>query len=159
MSLSRFKVAGNAKVDEVESVSRRSCHIPSFEITENNRRLVRVQVVQHGTQLNTDVEGFPHWEISTMRFSQIGLQGFPCNEVHHQVPASCLGKIVMDLGEIGVVQSDEQVRLALESSGGFDQLLHAQTALTQLLAGHEFLANQGILCLIAGSHPALARLI
>src|SRR6266487_5882124 len=124
-----MKVAGNAKVDQVESAIRRSHHIARFEIAENNGRLARVQIVQRDTQLHTDVEGFIHREISASPLSQVGLQGFTLNKVHHQVPASGIGKIVLDLREIGVVQSYEQVRLAFESSGGFDHLLRAQTAL------------------------------
>src|ERR1700686_3185978 len=57
-----FEVAGDTKVNEKEVPLWSSHDVGWLEVTEDDRRLIVVQVIQHGCQLETDVEHFLWWQ-------------------------------------------------------------------------------------------------
>jgi hypothetical protein len=79
--LSWFEVAGDTKVDEVEMTIGCPHDIGWFEITEDDGRYARVQVVKHSAELETDIEDFLKREMPTLCFLQIVLQIFAFNEL------------------------------------------------------------------------------
>src|SRR5437764_12788814 len=54
--LPRFEVTGCAKVDQVEMAPGRTHDVSRLDITKNDRWLARVQVIQHGTELDSYVQ-------------------------------------------------------------------------------------------------------
>ena len=55
-ALPRSKVAGNAKIDQVQAVISGAHNIARLHIAKDDRRLLIVQVMQHCTELNAESE-------------------------------------------------------------------------------------------------------
>src|SRR5260370_37826025 len=113
-----------------------------------------VQVAQHSTQLHADIQDFLHWQLAT-RCREVLLQGVALNEVHHQVPAPTLRKMIIDAWEVAMKQPTQQVCLALEGVGGLCDLLEVQVPLAHLLASDGAISNLGLLCLVDRPHATL----
>src|SRR5260370_8794204 len=113
-----------------------------------------VQVAQHSTQLHADIQDFLHWQLAT-RCREVLLQGVALNEVHHQVPAPTLRKMIIDAWEVAMKQPTQQACLALEGVGGLCDLLEAQVPLAHLLDSDGPISNLGILFLLDPPPPTL----
>src|SRR6266566_4279514 len=58
LGLTWFKVASNAKVNQVEMTGRCAHHIGWFEIAVDNGWLTSMEVVKHSTELDANIEDF-----------------------------------------------------------------------------------------------------
>ncbi len=106
-----LELACDAEVDQVQ-VSLGGAHdIGRLEVAEDDRRLARVQVVQHVAQLECNTEHFIEWQGA--RFSRRGtgggipqvlLQRLTFDEVHYQVPVLGIGERIVDLRQIYVFE-------------------------------------------------------
>ena len=61
-----------------------------------------MQVAKYGAQLHADIERFLHSKISTRRFLQVLFQRFALDEIHHEIPAPSIRKMIIDTRQIGV---------------------------------------------------------
>src|ERR1700694_165670 len=69
--LSPSKVMGNAKIDQIEIVRRSEHNIGRFEVTKDDRRLACMKIVEHRTQLDTDLEYLLKHEVSIPGIVQV----------------------------------------------------------------------------------------
>ena len=82
-----------------------------------------MQIAKHGAQLHAGIERFLHGKVSTRRFLQVLFQRFALDEVHHEIPAPAIGKMVIDARQIGVSEIRQQERFMFEGFGSFGNLL------------------------------------
>src|SRR5260370_26205405 len=105
--LPRLEVACNAKVHQVQVCSRGQHDIGPLHIAKNDRRLVMVQVVEHGTQLNAEVEHLPEWKTGLSAQTEAApCSGRGCNTRsiqkrlvkggEHICPISCIPRVCLD---------------------------------------------------------------
>src|SRR5260370_7957286 len=80
------------------------------------------------------------------------------NEVRHEGTAPSRAEVVVDTGQIGVLEACEQVRLALEGFDGLGQFLLTQTTLAHLLDSYQTAAEVQVLGLIDGREAAPTNL-
>src|SRR6266699_2813909 len=99
-----FKVASNAKVNQVDMTGRCSHHIGWLEIAEDDRRLASMEVIKHCTELDTNIEDFFKWQASTHCSIQVLLQCFTLDEVHHEIPMLSISEVVVYTWQVGVCQ-------------------------------------------------------
>ena len=100
-----FEVTGDAEVDKVEVTIGCAHDIGRFEITVDDGRFARVQVVEYRTELHAYVEHLLSWEASIRHSGQVALQCFALDEVEHEVPVPCVGKVVMYAWQVGMLQA------------------------------------------------------
>src|SRR6266700_849358 len=97
-----FEVTRNAKIDQIKMPTGSSHYIGRLEVAEDNGREARVQVVKHGAYLYSNIKGLFKRKIATGSFTGVSFQGLAFDEIHHQVPASPLGKLFVDARQVGV---------------------------------------------------------
>ena len=96
-------MACNAKIDQIDMPIGGAHDIGGLQIAKNDRRwLLLVQVAQHDTQLDTNLQGFVQWKLAPLAV-QIVLKRFALEETHHQVPAPVLLKVIKNAGQIGML--------------------------------------------------------
>ena len=66
MRLPRLEDAGNAEVNQEDMSALANHHIGGFEVAENDRRLVIVQVAQHIAQLLCPCDNLLNWQRSAV---------------------------------------------------------------------------------------------
>ena len=86
------------------------------------------------------------------------LQGLAFDKIHDQVPASYIGELLVDAGQVGMCQTGQQQRLAFESLGSLDEFLRTQAALAHLFDGNQSIAELEIGSFIDCAEAALAHL-
>ena len=118
-----------------------------------------MQVAEHRTELDAQIQNFLDREISACQFAQVVLERFTFDEVHDEIPAPGISKLLVDTGKIGMRKAGKQKCLAFEGAGSLDDLLWVQAALAHLLDGNQPVAELGIRRLIDGTEAALAYLI
>src|SRR6266700_2392194 len=102
--LSWLKVASNAKVNQVEMTGRCAHHIGWLEITEDDGRLSRMEIVKHSTKLNTNSEDFLRWQTPTPCSIQVPLQRLTFDEVCHEIPVLSISEVVVYTWQVGECQ-------------------------------------------------------
>ena len=66
--LPRFEVTSRAKVDQIEMAPGSAHDVSRLDITKDDRRLARVQVIKHGTKLDSYVQHGVQREAAIARF-------------------------------------------------------------------------------------------
>src|SRR5579863_2203743 len=86
--LSRLEVTRDAKIDQVDLARGGAHDVGRFEIAKDYRWLLRVEIIQDGTELNPDIEDFAQERTFVGRFALVFLECFAHDKVHDQVPVS-----------------------------------------------------------------------
>src|SRR5689334_18736378 len=79
-------------------------------------------------------------------------------KVHDDVPAPSLHDVVIDAGQVRMLEAGEQLRLVCEGVNGPSAFLRTQTALTHLLDGGQARIEVQVFCLIDGREAASSNL-
>ncbi len=157
-------MASDAEVNQVEVPPWGAHDIGRFEVTKDDGRLARVQVIQHDAELQAGIEHLFNRKmpLACLRiangFLQVNLQGLAFNVVHHEIPAPGVAKVVVDARQVRMAQIGEQQSLAFETSGGFCDLLLTETFLLHCFDRDEAIAKTGVRRLIDGAKTALTYL-
>src|SRR5260370_23169175 len=140
-------------------MSRGCAHdVSRFEVAEDNGRLAHMQVVKHGTELNTDLEYFCERKNLSCRLPQVIVQGVALDKIADQVQKPHFGKLRVNARQVGMRQAGQQQGFAGEGVGGFDKFLLAQAALAHLLDGNQPVARFEIDSLVDGAETTPANL-
>src|SRR6266849_9570038 len=90
------------EINQVD-VSFRSHHnIRGFEVTENDRRGLLMQVGEHTAQLQSITQDIFDWQVGCDTFFEQLFERFAFNKIHHQVGSSVLVEKCVDTWQIGV---------------------------------------------------------
>ena len=117
-----------------------------------------MQVAKYRAELNAGLEHLLNGQVFSPGFTQVFLQRIAFDEVHHEVPAPSFAKIIIDGGNIGMLQTREQVSFTFESLDGLGYFLLTQAALPHLFDGHKPVAKERISRFINCSEAAPTNL-
>src|SRR5258706_8659516 len=117
----RLKCARNTKVDQLDLVAIGDHHIRRLEVTKDNRRVLAMQVAQHIAEL------LPPTACACLRNASRTIdsryitllrkylgQRTSFNEIHDEVMPATLDKEVTHARDTGMVELEQQLRLALK---------------------------------------------
>jgi hypothetical protein len=130
--------AGDAEVDQVESTPRGDHDVGRLHIAEDDGRALPVEMRQDITERDADLCHLPQGKSALGRACEQLFESLPFDIVHHDIPVFGIGELVMDAGEVFVLQSGEQGDLAVEGVGDLDFFLGAQGGHVDLFDGDEF---------------------
>src|SRR5579884_2583019 len=85
--LTGLEMTGNAEVDQVDMPIRGAHDVRRLEVAEDDRRLLAVQVVQHGAELERDLNGLFDGQLLAGRAFKIVFQRLTLDISHDEVPA------------------------------------------------------------------------
>ncbi len=148
------------KIDQLEQAVGRNFQIGGFDIAVNEGRRLAMQIGQGIGQLGGPIEhfGFAQKAIAGLGFQHQRPQVFARDEIHHQVFATIIGEVVGDLGEIQVVETRQNIGLALELLAGLAQNFFGQVTVVFELLQCAFPAIQTqIISQVDVTHPTLTN--
>src|SRR6266487_1272495 len=158
LCLSWLEMASDTEVNQVNMSIRGQHDVSGLQVAENNGWLAHMQVFEHHAKLDADFKHFLNRQLSSLDLAKMLFQGFAFNEIHHQVPASHIGELLVDTRQVRVSQTGEQQRFTFESLGGFNEFLRAQAALAHLLDGYQSIAKLEIRSFIHSAEPPFTHL-
>src|SRR5579884_479450 len=136
-----FEETGNAKVNEIHMPTCVEHHIGGFEVAEDNRWLACMQILQYITELHADIKYLLDRQCFPTQSLEHLFQRLPLNELHHEVGATCIGKVFMNMGQVIMLQAGQQQRFTFEGLCRDGQFLWLQCILAHLLHCHQPIAQ------------------
>src|SRR6266702_5361940 len=86
------------------------------------------------------------------------LQCLTLDEVHYEVPAAHIAKLLIDAREVGMGQPGQETCLAPESISGFQNFLRTTSPLAHFFDCHQSVVELDILCFVHSTKAAFAYL-
>src|SRR5437899_4478348 len=86
------------------------------------------------------------------------LQCLTLDEVHDQVPAAYIAKLLIDAREVGMGQPGQETCLAPESISSFHNFLGTQSTLAHFFDCHQSVVELDILCFVHSTKATFAYL-
>ena len=155
--LAEIEHASDAKVDQLDLTGAIDHDVAGFEVSKDDRRGTRMQVIQHITQLHSPHRNLRLGQRSTVSTLQDRLQRIAIHKVHHQVLLAAIGEYIGHFGQVRMLKSGQHPSLLLEP--GHCRLLIRRSGIcriTHLFDRHPAV-HACIYRIIYGRHPASAH--
>jgi hypothetical protein len=98
-------MAGNTKVNESNPSVGLQHDVRRFEIAKDDGRLAGVQVIKHRAELQTNIKHLAYWKLYSSDAFQVFFQRRAFNKIHHDVPAFTVGKALLDVRNVGMLET------------------------------------------------------
>jgi len=148
------------KVHQLYQPGRGELQIGGFYIPMHNRRLLSVQVLQGIPNLDSPIQNIFLVQKALLgrRFGYQRAQVVPRYVIHHQIVVIADGKVIRNLGQVGMVQPGKHSGFLQELFAGFlQQLGRERRIIADLLDRAETPAEAGIFRQIDAAESALTN--
>ncbi len=156
LRLARLEVAGDAEVDQLQRPARLKHDVARFQVAEDDRRVLLVEIVEHHCQLPGPDQRLPLVE-ATRRSAYDRIQRLTGHVFHDQIGVIALAEVVHDAGNAGVVEPSQHLRLAAKGVDGRLPVGRGHLRRVHLFHGHGQMAQTVILGQIDRAHAPLAQ--
>ena len=156
--LPRLEMARNTKINQRDPPIGPQHHVRRLKVAEDDSRLAVVQVFEDRAEHKPDLQHLPDRQPRFEHLLQVFLQRRTLNEIHRQVPALGIRKVIVNARQVGMLQARQHHHLAVKSLGSLDHLLRLEPTQRNRLNSHRVFIKQRIHRLIDRAKPALAHL-